>query len=58
MHHRVRKTVLGLLWARDWLFRYPRCRHTSHRAHLFCWRASIWDSYCVKHNNTCYESCS
>lgn len=32
-----------------------RCGHGSHRWGLWCWRPSIWDGYCAKHNNTCLD---
>lgn len=33
------------------------CVHRSHALGLPCWRWSIYDAQCPKHNNTCYSSC-
>lgn len=49
------KVVKGLFDLRDGLFRYPRCRHLSHRLRLPCWRSTLWQSQCAEHNRSCFN---
>lgn len=47
--HHASVNIGGLHW------RY--CGHRSHALGLACWRWSIYDDQCTKHNTTCYSSC-
>ncbi|MCZ4611598.1 hypothetical protein O3S80_49220 [Streptomyces sp. Lzd4kr] len=46
-HHTV---IVGGM---HWIY----CSHQSHRRGLSCWRWRRWDSYCTRHNNSCWSTC-
>jgi hypothetical protein len=47
-HHRT-AVVGGYHWT--------YCNHRSHRLGLPCWRWFRWDSYCARHNRSCWGEC-
>jgi hypothetical protein len=49
-----------MFWRAWWkAFRsyYRTCAHRSHRWRLPCFRGLTYDSYCFKHNGSCWYSC-
>jgi len=35
---------------------WRRCAHRSHHRHLSCWRGQVYDGYCGKHNQSCFNA--
>lgn len=44
-----------LRWYSDGYYR--RCSHRSHRLRLRCYREFVWDGYCYRHTDTCWNEC-
>ena len=36
---------------------WRHCTHHSHALGLTCRRWAIWDSFCAKHNDSCWDGC-
>lgn len=35
---------------------YRRCLHRSHRLRLRCYRGFVYDGFCYRHNETCFNA--
>lgn len=47
-HHRT-AVIFGL--------HYRYCIHRSHGRRWPCWRWNAYDSFCTRHNRSCYTDC-